>query len=311
MTNSGTKIAFILIDDFALISYASVMEPFRAANNMTGANLYIFTHMTIDGRPAVASNGALVPADMAAGAFIACDILIVVAGGSPTWKANPAISAALRRAAASGARLIGVSGGAFFLAHAGLVRGRRATVHWDYQTQFARLFPDVLLEQSLYVADTRILTCAGGAAGLDLAVQLIGQAHGEDLATRVGEWYIQSEPRDATLPQRKSISKTVSTFRVSAAIAHMEDNLAAPLSREELARRSGTSARQLDRLFAQHTSQSASGYYLNLRLDTARTLLRLYTKSIGDVAHACGFASDSHFSRCFKRRFGYPPSRRL
>ena len=164
--NGGRTLGLFLIDGFALMSYAAVVEPFRAANSLAGRQLYRWTHVSVDGRPVCASNGACVLADRAVGRSLVCDTLFVVAGGDPAAFSDAGTFAWLRRLARSNVRLAGVSGGPFLLARAGLLDGYRATIHWSHRPAFLDAFPTLAIGPSLYVIDRRRLTCAGGTAGL-------------------------------------------------------------------------------------------------------------------------------------------------
>jgi transcriptional regulator GlxA family with amidase domain len=306
------NLGLLLTDDFALMSYASVLEPFRAANGLAGRELYRWIHVSPDGQPARASNGAAIIADQGLSAPLDCQTLFVFAGGDPARFSDAATFAWLRRLAQGGARLAGVSGGPFLLARAGLLDGHRATIHWEHQAAFAEAFDRVTLEPGLYVIDRRRMTCAGGTAGMDLAIELIEREHGQALATRVGEWFIRTEPRAADRPQRLSLRERhgVANDRVLKALAHMEATVEDPAPRAALAAIAGVSPRQLERLFAAHLGASLDTVYQRIRLAQADQLLRQTSMSVTAVAVACGFQSASHFSRAYAARFGAPPSKR-
>ncbi|WP_375288446.1 GlxA family transcriptional regulator [Sphingomonas sp.] len=302
-------LGLLLIDDYALLSYASLIEPFRAANALGGQARYRWTHFSVDGGPVAASNGVMVLADRRVGEDASCDLLFVVAGGDPRRFADTATFAWLRRLASLGTALGGVSGGPYLLARAGLLDGHRATVHWEHADLLRDGFPRVALEGGLYVIDRQRMTCAGGTAGLDLAIALIGRDHGPDLALRVGEWFIRTDARGPDRSQRASPADRfgVHDARLLRALAAMEGALEEPLGPESLAITAGLSRRQLERLFQRLLGTGIGEAYLRLRLDHARHLLRATGLSVTDVAVASGFASASHFSRVFKARFGIAP----
>lgn len=307
---AGRTLGLFLIDGFALMSYAAVIEPFRAANTLAGRELYRWTHISVDGRPVCASNGASVLADRAVGRPLACDTLFVVAGGDPAAFLDAGTFAWLRRLARSNIRLAGVSGGPFLLARAGLLDGYRATIHWIHRTAFVDAFPNLAIEPSLYVIDRRRLTCAGGTAGLDLAIELIEREHGHKLAADVSEWFIRTEPRPAEKSQRLSLRERfgISNGRVLKVLAEMEARLDEPVDRKTLGALAGLSLRQLERLFFACLGETIGECYLRIRLEKAAELLRNTGMTITAVSVACGFKNGSHFSRVFKTRFGKPPS---
>jgi AraC family carnitine catabolism transcriptional activator len=306
---NGRTLGLLLIDGFALMSYAAVIEPFRAANTLAGRQLYRWTHISVDGRQVRASNGASVLADRAVGKQFACDTLFVIAGGDPAAFADAKTFAWLRRLAHSNIRLAGVSGGPFLLARAGLLDGYRATIHWIHQPAFLDAFPTLTIEPSLYVIDRRRLTCAGGTAGLDLAIELIEREHGHKLAAEVSEWFIRTEPRPADKSQRLSLRERVgiTNDRVLRVLAEMEARLEEPAGARELAKIAGLSLRQLERLFAAHLHETINGCYLRIRLEKAMELTRNTGMPITAIGIACGFQSSSHFSRAFKATYGKSP----
>lgn len=304
------QIGFLLIDGFALMSYASVSEPFRAANVLSGRQLYQWRHIST-GDPVVrASNGAQLRADTSIADGSELDLLFVCAAGNPAGFKDPATLNWLRFIASRGIRIGGVSGGPYILARAGLLKGYSCTIHWEHRPAFAEAFPMIHLQQGLYVIDRDRLTCAGGTAGLDLAIALISADHGPILASMVGDWYLRTQPRDAGATQRMSLRERyrVNNESVLSALALMEANPEEPLSRATLAQKAGVSVRQLERLFSSQLNASIGSLYLNIRLIRAMALLKETSLRTTDVAIACGFASASHFSRAFKRQYNAPPS---
>jgi transcriptional regulator GlxA family with amidase domain len=304
-----TQIGFLLIDGFAMMSYASVAEPFRAANVLAGRRLYEWQHISTGDAVVRASNGAQLGADAKTGDELALDLLLVCAGGNPAGFNDPATLAWLRYVASRGVRIGGVSGAPYILARASLLDGYRCTIHWEHRPAFIEAFPKLLVQRGLYVIDRDRLTCAGGTAGLDLAIELIAADHGSALATMVGDWYLRTQLRDAGATQRMSLGEryNVNNEKILGALALMEANPEEPLDRALLARQTGVSVRQLERLFADHLGTTIGSSYLDIRLARAMALLKETSLAVMDVAVACGFVSSSHFSRAFKRRYGASP----
>ena len=199
------RLGLLLIDGFALMSYASVIEPYRAANMLAGRTLYDWEHIAVEDALCRASNGATILADQAVGAPLACDTLFVFAGGDPTRFDDARTFAWLREVAARGTVIAGISAGPYLLARAGLLGGYQATIHWEHRPAFLEAFPTGALQTGLYVIDRRRVTCAGGMAGMDLAIELIEREQGHALAAQVSDWFIRSEPRAADRPQRQSL----------------------------------------------------------------------------------------------------------
>jgi transcriptional regulator GlxA family with amidase domain len=303
------RVGFLLVPGFSLLSYASAVEPLRAANRLTGQQLYAWRHISIDGEPTAASNGATINADHKVGEKIDLDMLFVCAAGNPAAFSNAAVCRWLRNMARSGARIGGVSGGAYLLARAGLLDGYRATIHWEHLPAFAEDFPHLSVERSLFVIDRDRLTCAGGIAALDLMHALIEGDHGHSLAAAISEWYLHTEVRLGSEPQRLTLRERfgVTNPKLLRALNEIEKRIEEPPSRLELAALVGTSLRQLERLFARHLQTTIADHSRRVRLDRARVLLRQTSKPIVEIAMMCGFCSAAHFSRVYRTTYGYPP----
>ena len=304
-------LGLLLIDGFALLSYAAFVEPFRAANILAERPLYSWVHISDEGPAAMASNGAEIGVGETVVERPDCDAIFVFAGGDPAGYRHEATLAWLRRAASRGVIVGGVSGGPFILARAGLLEGCRVTVHWEHRAALQERFPDLDVVSDLYVIERRRVTCAGGTAGLDLAVHLIASDHGPALARRVAEWFIEPDPRQARYPQRVGLQERygVRNARVLKVLEIIEKTIEDPPLRAELAAAAGVSIRQIERLFKAHLGATLGQAMLSARLDHADYLLQTSPQSVIAVALACGFKSGSHFSRMFRRRFGRPPGR--
>lgn len=304
-----THVGFLLIPDFALLAYASAIEPLRAANRLSGRELYRWSHVSIDGLPARASNGVAIEPDFRVGEDARLDYLVVCAGGNPATFQHGGVFAWLRQLARRGVTLGGVSGGPYILARANVLKGYRFTIHWEHAPAFIEEYPELDLRRSLYEIDRDRLTSSGGTAPLDMMHAVIAREHGADLAVAVSEWFLQTHVREGAGPQRMPLRERlgISHAPLLRVIGRMEQSLENPLSRDELARTAGVSLRQLERLFRQHLGRSLGEHYLGLRLARSRDLLRQTTMSVLEVALVCGFASASHFSRAYRARFGHAP----
>lgn len=295
------------------MSYASAVEPLRAANRLGDKGLYRWWNAAPDNKPALASNGCAVLPDFDFGADDPeLDVLFVCAGGNPATYAEHRTFAWLRRLARRGITLGGVSGGPFVLARAGLLTGRRCTLHWEHAPAFEEAFPDVTLTRSLFEIDRDRLTCSGGISALDMMVALIARDHGRQLATAVSDWFLHTHVREGINPQRMDLRFRfgITDENLLAALEAMEAHLETPMPRERLAALAGVSLRQLERKFRLCLGIGVHAHYLSLRLARARQLLRESVMSVLDVALATGFTSASQFSRAFRRTFGQSPKRR-
>lgn len=304
--NRPFRIGFLLIDGFALMSYAAASEPLRAANLLAGRRLYDVQNIPASGARAVSSGGASVDATARMDGLLACDLLLVVAGGEPIGFHNPAVFAWLRRMARQQTRLGGVSGGPVILAMAGLMAGRRMTVHWEHAEGLSRHDPALLIERGIYVMDRDRLTCGGGLAATDMMHALIAEHHGTQFAQRISNWFLHTDIRASAAPQ--PLDMLAADPNLAAAMELIRNHVADPLSLPQLARTTGMSPRQLSRLFRRHLGVSPMAFCRKTRLDTARQLIDTTAMALTDIALATGFADSAHFSSAFRKAHGIAPS---
>jgi transcriptional regulator GlxA family with amidase domain len=302
-------IGFLLIPGFSLLSYASAVEPLRAANRLSGRTLYTWTHVSAQGRPVEASSGLAIATDKAIGDHFPLDTILVCAGGNPALHRNVRTLSWLRKLARRGVRIGGVSGGPYILARAGLLEGYRCTIHWEHMASFQEEFPRLDIQRTLYEIDRGRLTCAGGVAGFDMMRDIIAVEQGPALAAAVSEWFLQTQLRSGNGPQRLSLRERycVAHPKLLQALEAMEGSIDRPLSRDAIAQLIGLSVRQLERLFANHLGTTIGDLYLKIRLDRARALVHETALPLLAIAIACGFATGSHFSRAYRARYDRSP----
>ena len=304
-------VGFLLIPDFGLLSYASAIEPLRAANVLSGRQLYRWRHLSPDGGPVAASNGVYITPDAELQhASAELDALFVLAGGPRISFDDVATFNYLRRFSRLGRPIAGIGGGPYVLARAGVLNGYRFTLHREYAPALREEFPELDVRRTLYEVDRNRLTSSGGTTSLDMMHTFISRDHGPELAATVSDWFMQTDNRAASQPQRMPLSQRIGVQNQATlrAVACMEANIEVPLSRAEIAAEVGISARQLERLFVSHLGCTPGRYYLQVRLQRARILLRQSGLSITQVAIACGFGSTNHFSRAYRQKLGLPPA---
>lgn len=237
---------------------------------------------------------------------------LLVAGGLSSWAAcaDDALVGGIERVSGIAARTGSVCSGAFLLARAGLLEGRRATTHWAGGELLAREFPGVRTEPDrIYVQDGPVWTSAGVTAGIDLALAIVAADHGPELAREVARWLVVylhrpggqsqfSTPIAADPPKRDSLR---------ALQVWLEENLAADLSLAALAERTGLSTRHFSRVFAEETGLTPARYVERVRIGAARRLLETTDQPLDRVAAAVGLGSPETLYRIFHRQLGIPP----
>lgn len=302
------KVGVVPLPGFALMSYACTVEPLRAANLLSKRPLYDITHFLT--APEAASSGAAkIERQESVGAAVDLDLLLVVAGGDPFASQDKTLKKWLGQIARSGVLIGGVSGGPVVLAEAGLMAGRRMTVHWEHAAQLAERHPDTLIERRLYVADRDRITCGGGTAPLDMMHALLSEHHGRVFARLVSDWFLHTEIRAAAAPQRSGMTDRAGSHSLplTTAVSAMEDHIADPLSLSQLALMAGVTDRHLNRLFTDGLGVSAMHAYRQLRLDVAKRLVDGSAMSIAEIAEATGFANAAHLSNAYLKQFGLRP----
>ena len=197
------------------------------------------------------------------------------------------------------------------LPKAGILDGKRATTHWENQDSFSEEFVEVDLTKSVFIIDGNRMTTAGGTSSIDLFLKIIADDHGEDLANAVADQMIYSAIRTDQDSQRLSVPTRIGVRhpKLSLVIQMMEKNIEEPISPSVLAKDVSMSTRQLERLFRRYLDRSPKRYYMELRLQKARNLLMQTDMSVINVALACGFASPSHFSKCYRTHYNTTPYR--
>ncbi|MDE3027935.1 MAG: GlxA family transcriptional regulator [Paracoccaceae bacterium] len=311
-TSTGPRrFIFLLLDRFTMLSFAGAVEPLRIANRVAGRPIYSWKLAGEGSGTVTCSNGAAFQVDMGLEELDREDVLLVCGGIDVQRATTKSIIAWLRREARRGVTLGGLCTASFSLAKAGLLDGKRATIHWENQDGFLEEFEDVKLTKSVFVIDGNRMSTAGGTASIDLMLKIIADDHGEDLANTVADQLIYSSIRTDQDTQRLSIPTRIGVRhpKLSQVIQMMETAIEEPISPAELAEDVGMSTRQLERLFRRYLNRSPKRYYMELRLQKARNLLMQTDMSVINVALACGFASPSHFSKCYRAHYNTTPYR--
>ena len=237
------------------------------------------------------------------------ETLILVAGDNIHQHYTPGLRQLLRRCHQRRIRLGATSTASFLLAWAGVIGQRACTVHWEYQDAFRAEFPQLQLSRSLFETDTRIMTCSGGLAGLDMQLAIIAEQQGPALSNAIADQYLHSQIRQGDSAQRNSLMQRyqIHNPKLAAAIAAMEEHLETPLELSNIVSRANLSGRQLQRLFRHQFGCSVMEFYLQLRLQRARSLLLETDFSIARIALLCGFGSSAYFSRRYRELFSMTP----
>lgn len=303
--------AVVMVPEFTMMPVTSAIEPLRIANRLSEKTLYKWTMHSVDGQPVAASNNILAMVDGDLNAVPENATILICAGLNVQHHTDKRLVAWLRKVARKGTDIGAVCTGAHILAEAGLLDGHKCTIHWENLPGFTEAFPEIDATGGLFEIDRDRFTSAGGTTALDMMLTLIASQHGPELASSVAEGILHSPIRHHSEHQRMSLPARIGARhpKLVGIIEEMEKNLEEPLSPSLLAKQAGLSTRQLERLFRRYLDRSPKRYYLELRLKKARSLLLQTDMSVINVALACGFASPSHFSKCYRAFYGRTPYR--
>ena len=294
-----------------LLSFSSAVDALRIANRMSGKKLYDWIFIGENEEFVSCSAGTQFKLDNSLIELHRDDTILLCGGTAIQESTTKKLIGWLRREARRGLIIGGLCTAAYPMAKAGLLDDKKATIHWENQDSFAEEFLEVELTKTVFVCDGNRYTTAGGTSSIDLLLKIIADEHGEELANAVADQMIYSSIRTDQDTQRLSVPTRIGVRhpKLSKVIQMMEINIEEPISPSILAKDVGMSTRQLERLFRRYLDRSPKRYYMELRLQKARNLLMQTDMSVINVALACGFASPSHFSKCYRAHYDTTPYR--
>ena len=304
------EVTVLVFSGASLMCVASTIDPMRAANRVSGSTLFKWRIVSLDGNPAIttcglpiAVSGAFDPADKA-------DMLLMIGGFGTSDISRTTFTAGLRRAMHHYQMIGGIEAGSWLLGRAGLLRGRRATTHWEDMEEFTAEFPEADIRPDRYVIDGPVFTTGGASPTFDLMLHLIRSRCGMSVALDVASVFIYDEAHASNVAQPLvSLGRLDGVHpKLATAIRLMEGHLDAPLTIGAIAKRCGLSARSLEKIFAKAVGEGPGRYYLRLRLKIARRLITDTKTPLADIAARTGFSSAAAFSRTFRTFEGKPPS---
>jgi transcriptional regulator GlxA family with amidase domain len=301
-----TSVAFVVFERFQSMALAA-MPVFEYANYSAGETLYEVSVLSEDGRTLPASGGLSVGTEAFGDRVF--DTVIVVGGDSIIEQAPDAVLKYLRDSANTARRTASICSGAFVLAQAGLLDGRRATTHWAYARDLQARFPAIKVEEDrIFVVDGTLWTSAGMTAGIDLALEMVEQDHGAELARAVAQKLVMYHRRAGGQSQHSALLELEpKSDRIQTVLGYAREHLTSALSVEQLADVARLSPRQFSRAFRAETGQSPAKAVENLRLEAARQMLERGRLTLDQIAEETGFSDRRRMREAFLRAFGQPP----
>lgn len=296
-------VAVLLFPNFSNHCLANAVEPLRAANTLARRPLFRWQYIGLTRDTLTSSSGLPVTPEETLARHPGGDYLLLLPSYDFQAQVTPDTLRALRAARRRFGTLAGLDMGSWLLAAAGLLDGRRATLHWDELDRFSEAFPDVEARPERVVNDGDILSCGGGTTAFELMLDLIGRHHGPMLRLEVAALFMHGErPAPADLPPRLSDDQLV-----DAAVSIMRRNVEAPLPVAAVARRLNVTPRALERRFRIVLRRGPGATYRALRLNAARRLVEQTALSVSEIATRCGYEDASALTRAFRLEFGKTP----
>lgn len=308
------SVGFILARRFTLCAFANFVDVLRLAADEGDRSRQILCEWTVLSdtmSPMASSCGVMVQPNERLGDPTKYDYIVVVGGLiDEIPNLSPDYTRYLQKAAASKVPLVGVCTGAFILHRAGLMDGYRCCVSWFHHTDFLEQFDGLKpVSDQIFIVDRDRLTCSGGASSAHLAAHLVEKHVGRAQARKSLHIMIIDDALRAEKPQPGiPLDLATDDGLVKKALLLMQQNIAAPLSAADVARRLGANRRQLERHFQRAVGMPPTLAYKIMRLEYAEFLLRHTENSVTEVATSTGFCDSSHFIRAFKERRGVTPA---
>ncbi|MGF6177641.1 GlxA family transcriptional regulator [Ensifer sp. 4252] len=299
------KVGYVVFPGFQLLGFAAVTA-FEISNIQLGEPAYEITLLSEAGGEIKSSAGFGVITK----AFDDTTYDTVMFGAGTTIEpVTPGLIEFARHSLQTARRLAGPCTGAFILAEAGLLDGRRATTHWFFARQLRDRFPAVKVEEDrIFIVDGTVWTSAGMTASIDLALAMVEKDHGQEVARSVARKLVVYHRRAGGQSQFSALLELdPKSDRIQKSVNYAKANLRSVLSVEELADAAGLSARQFSRAFRSETGQSPAKAVENLRVEAARLLMEQGRHSMDVIAEETGFADSDRMRRAFLRTLGQPP----
>lgn len=300
------RITFVVYPGNSVIAIAA-LSVFETANMFAGETPYEFRFVSEKGGAVRTSLGMRLQTERFSDET--GDTLIIGGGTTSREPPRPAMIEFVRTAARTHRRIASICTGAFVLAEAGLLDGRRATTHWMHARELQKRFPRAKIDEDrIFINDGPIWTSAGMSAGIDLALALIEDDLGADIAKSVARKLVLYHRRGGGQSQFSTLLElSPKSDRIQTALAYARENLHTPLSVPQLAEAAHLSPRQFSRAFRAETGQSPAKAIEKLRVEAARALMEQSRHSIDVVARHTGFSDRDQMRRAFLRAFGQPP----
>ncbi len=292
-----------------MLTVASVIDPLRAANRLSGHTLFSWKVYATSGYTIRLTGGVELRADDVFDNVKGGDVFIAIASFNQSTNASASVVQQLARVASRFKIVGGVEAGTWLLARAGLANAHKVTTHWEDLDKLASRHERVNVQPDRFVIDRKLWTCGGASPALDMMLELIRRQHDNAIALQVASVFIYDQTHASTDPQTVHSLGTMAHKepRIASAVRLMEANIEEPITTKAIASQLNISVRTLEQRFKQQLGKTPGEYYLGIRLISARKLVLDTPLSIQEISVLSGFSSQSSFSRAFKNKYGISP----
>ncbi len=311
VSETGTlDVTFLVLPGASILCVASAIDPLRAANRISGEQLYRWTITSPDGADTLTTSGLCVTVSGKFDASARHEVIIIIGGFGTAPYGKGLFISSLAKACRQARAVGGIEAGTWLLGRAGLLEGRNATTHFEDMEDFRACFPSANIRQDRYVIDGPVFTSSGASPTFDLMLHLIRSRQGVSMAMNAASVFVHEPPRhNETAEPLVSIGQLEQNEpRLEAAIRLMEGHIDEPMHITAIAKRLGISARTLEQAFLCHIGEPPARFYLGLRLAAARKMVTDTKLPLTEIAARTGFSSAAVFTRAFGARFGRTPS---
>ena len=300
------RIGLLLPPGFQALDFMATTV-FELANSLAGEACYEVTMLSEQGGPVTSSSGIKVLTEPVT--RLDYDTLLVAGQMHPGRPSSPGFVEILRQAGVQARRVASICTGAFLLAEAGLLDGKRVTTHWQLARDLQRSYPKLRVEEDrIFINEGKVWTSAGMTACVDLCLALVESDHGAEMSRNIARKLVVYHRRSGGQSQFSALLELEpKSDRIQQALSYAKRHLRKPLSVDELAEAANLSTRQFSRTFRVETGQSPARAIEVLRVEAARAMIEGSNHSIDVVARETGFSDPERMRRAFLRAFGQPP----
>ena len=304
------RVGIVVTENVSLGTVLNILNPFRAANRLSGEDLFDVAFFSLDGQAVTSISGMTIPVAGATADIDRRDILVLASSYDMPSPDKSSVLALLNWHHRHGAMIWAVDQAVLILAESGIVGDQCISAHWEVVTSINERWPGIRVSNSLYSLSRNFATCGGHTAALDMTMAFIYDRFGDELATAVANEMLCSAIRssEAQFPNDGVFSPWRRNSVLRQAVTLMREHVETPLPISKIADTVGVSTRQLEYLCKRYLSETPMRHYTRIRIQQARRLLIYSHMDITEIAFACGFQSISSFSRSFQRVMRVSPT---